>query len=132
MAYWLILGAMITVATGILALILTDSQKVRDDKPAFRKAAVAMWMRILMAGWVFFALAVFAVPGGLAGEWAWIASQPIVMRVAMWVLLLPWMLSVGVWQLAAPPLVRAGLIVGIASFTFFLALQLLGPKKGSD
>lgn len=129
MAYWLLLGAMIAVVTGLLALALTNPQKVRDERPALRKAAVAMWLRILIAGWIFFTLTIFAVPGGLSGEWAWIASQTVAMRVAMWVLLLPWMLSVGAWQLTAPPVVRVGLIVGIAALTFFLALQLIAPKR---
>lgn len=131
MAHWLLLGAMIAVVTGLLALALTDAQKVRDEKPAFRKAAVAMWIRIMLAGWVFFALVPFAVPGGFDGEWAWIASQPLAMRVAMWVFLLPWMLAVGAWQLAVSPVLRVAAIIGIAALTFFLALQLIGPKRGS-
>jgi len=129
MAYWLVLGSMIVVATGLLALILTDPQKVRDERPAHRKAAVAMWLRILMAGWVLFALLPLAVPGGLDGEWAWIASQPVAMRVAMWALLLPWMLAVGAWQLSVPPVLRVAVIVGIAALTFYLGSLLIGPKR---
>jgi hypothetical protein len=128
MAYWLLLGSMIVVATGMLALILTDSQKVRDEKPAYRKAAVAMWLRILMVGWVMFVLAPFAVPGGFDGEWAWIASQPTALRVAMWVLLLPWMLAVGAWQLDMPAVLRIAVMFGIAALTFYLGSQLIGPK----
>jgi hypothetical protein len=130
MAYWLLLGAMIAVATGLLALVLTDAQRVRDEQPAFRKAAVAMWLRILMAGWVFFVLAPFAVPGGFDGEWAWIANQPVAMRGAMWVFLLPWMLALGAWQLVLPAVMRVAAMVGIAVLTFYLGSQLIGPKRG--
>ena len=131
MAYWLLLGSMVVVATGLLALVLTDSQKVRDEKPALRKAAVAMWLRILMVGWVMFALAPFAVPGGFDGEWAWIASQPTALRVAMWLLLLPWMLAVGLWQLPVPAVLRVAGIVGIAVLTFYLGSRLIDAKPES-
>jgi hypothetical protein len=128
-AYWILLGSMIVVATGLLALILTDSQKVRDEKPEYRKAAVAMWLRILMAGWVLFALLPFAVPGGFDAEWTWVASQPAAMRVAMWALLLPWMLAGAAWQLALPPVIRVAAMFAIAALTFYLGSQLIGPKK---
>jgi len=129
MPYWILLGSMIVVATGLLALIMTDPQKVRDEKPEYRKAAVAMWLRILMAGWVLFALVPLAVPGGFDGEWAWIASQPVAMRAAMWVLLLPWMLAVGAWQLALPAVIRVAAMVGMAALTFYLGSRLIDSKK---
>jgi hypothetical protein len=128
MEYWLVLGAMILVATGLLALLLTSAQSVRDEKPQQRKAAVAMWLRILMAGWVFFLLLPF-VPGGFDGAWAWIASQSVAMRAAMWLLLLPWMLDLGAWQLEVPAVLRVAAMLGIAVLTFYLGSLLIGPEQ---
>jgi len=130
MEYWLVLGAMILVATGLLALLLTSPQSVQDGKPEQRKAAVAMWLRILMAGWVFFLLVPIAVPGGFDGAWAWIAAQSVAMRGAMWLLLLPWMLALGAWQLDVPAILRVAAMVGIAVLTFYLASKLIPPSEG--
>lgn len=132
MAYWLILGAMIVAVTGFLALVLTDPQKVRDEKPEYRTAAVSMWLRILMAGWALYALVPLTVPGGFDGEWAWIAEQSVAMQVAMWAFLLPWMLALGAWQLPVLPVLRIAAMLGIAVLTFYLALQLIGPKRGGS
>jgi hypothetical protein len=129
MEYWLVLGAMILVATGLLALLLTSPRRVQDEKPEQRKAAVAMWLRILMAGWVFFLLVPFAVPGGFDGAWAWIASQSVAMRAAMWLFLLPWMLDLGAWQLEVPAVLRVAAMLGIAVLTFYLGSLLIGPEQ---
>ena len=130
MVAWLLGGAMVAVALSAFALIYTDSQSVRDGKPALRKAAVAMWLRLLMVGWVFFVLVPFAVPGGLDGEWAWISEQSLALRGALWALLLPWMVSLWLWQLTAVPVVlRFAGMVGIAVLTFYLGSQLIGPKR---
>lgn len=131
LATWLLVGGMIAVVLGFLALAFTDAQRARDEKPELRKAAVAAWLRLLMVGWVFFVIVPFAVPGGLDGEWAWIASQPAAMRYAMWVLLLPWMLALGAWQLTSPAVFRVAAMLAIAALTFYLGAQLIGPKRGS-
>lgn len=129
MEYLLVLGAMIAVLTGLFALLLTSPQSVQAEKPAQRKAAVAMWLRILMVGWVFFLLVPIAVPGGLDGAWAWIGSQSVALQGAMWVFMLPWMLAVGVWQLALPAVVRIAAMVGIAVLTLYLGSKLIGSEQ---
>ncbi|NTU71940.1 MAG: hypothetical protein HGB10_09010 [Coriobacteriia bacterium] len=129
MAYWLILGAMITTITGFLAIVLTNPQAAREKNPVARKAAVAMWLRILMAGWVFFVLMIFAVPGGLDGAWAWIGAQPIALQAAMWIFLLPWMLAVGAWQLPLPDVIKAASGLGVAVLTFMASMRLIDEDQ---
>lgn len=124
----LVIFAMIVVALGFVALAFTDSAEFREAQPETRRLAVLLWWAILIIGWAVFAWIAFGTTTGLDGAATWVASRGLVMRVAMWLLLLPWIGALAVWQ--TPQLVesRVGLIIAIAALTFLLATQLYKRK----
>lgn len=120
----LLIATMVLVVFGFLALAMTDSAKVRATMPNARRVAVALWWVILIAGWGVFAWLALAAPGGLSAASAWVAAQPVLMRVAMWLFLLPWTAALALWGSGLPEAVRVFGVLGVAVLTFGLAARL--------
>lgn len=124
----LLIIAMVAVVLGFLALALTDPQGVRDELPAIRGLAIIFWWIVLVLGWWAFVFVGLA-PVGLEGASAWVAAQPPLMRIALWVFLLPWMGALAVWRTGLPDFLRVMIIGAIGVSTFFLATRLSGSKS---
>ena len=126
----LVVAGMAVVVLGFLALAATDSARMRDRRPGARRAAVVLWWVILIVGWKAVAWLAIAAPGGLDTASAWVAAQPVAMRVAMWLFLLPWTAALALWGTGLPEPVRIAWVVGLAALTFGLATQLSRHKTG--
>lgn len=107
----IIVALMALVVVGFLGLVVTEPRATTKSRPRLRAIAASFWTVIMIAGWAGVAYLTWGLSGGLAVAWAWVLTQPPVMQIAMWVLLLPWMITVAVWNTPWPIYFRQGLIV---------------------
>lgn len=119
----LIYVAIAVVLSGWLLMLLTSATAELHRKSGFRIAALAVWLLIVTVGWMSFAFIAYSTAGGLDGAWAWTLTQPLPLRIAMWVCLLPYMLALGIWQLPWVVWHKTVAIAVIAVGTFLMSLK---------
>ena len=125
---WLWVGMVVVIAC-FFALALTTPRAGEQASTAARKLAVALWVAVIVAGWIAFAYLAFAAPGGLDAAWSWVRAQLLLVQIAMWLFLLPWMIGLWLWQTSLAPWMRVLLIAGLALGTLLLSWRPAPPPS---
>ena len=125
---WLVVGMVVVVAC-FVALAVTGRPAENGGPNPARRVVVAVWLAVVVAGWLAFAYTAVASPGGLDAAWEWVRGQSTIAQVAMWLLLLPYLIGLWLSQTSLAPWLRVALIVGLAVGTVVLSAQSGGVGK---
>ena len=126
----LIVVCMLVVIAAFFALAVTERRSVAESRPGLRRAALIVWLVIVVVGWAVFGYLAFVAPGGLDAAWEWVRDQTLLYQIAMWLFLLPWMGALWISQTGWAEWLRVALIAGVALLTFVLALTQFPRTRG--
>jgi hypothetical protein len=119
----LVVAGMSVVAASFALMAVADTESMRASRPRLKRTADLVWLTVTIAGWVAVGYLALGTTGGLDAAWEWFAAQALVLRIAMWLLLLPWVGALWISQTSLAEWLQTTLIVGLAVLTIGIAIS---------
>lgn len=117
----LVIAGIVVVLVSFVAVAVTSYASIRVDHPRAERGAAALWMVVVVTGWLVFGYVAYTMPDGMDAMWQWAREQSGALQILMWLLLLPWVIALWIWQLPWAQWMRVALIVGLAVVTVLMS-----------